>query len=317
MPRSALVSPARIQASGARDSAGRTGGHVRRRWHSCRYRRSNAWARPCPAALAAARQASVTMQTVSRINGSPTNCVDIRTIARLAASTGGNASRRVRADKQRREALVPGCRTASSAHITLFVFVSDNGWEQDEDVEYKQREDSTIYNDNLLGNGGPMGKNGMYDQSFRSPTIFYWRPDPPLLQHVEPGLLHGHRAHRPRLAGVETPSGLPGYSLQIDGGELPERTHLVGYPDNRRSLTTPMGQCARGREGSYYAASRRQGESRRTARQGAETGRDAAQAEGGRRTADRDRPVTTDSGNPLPASASATACGDRQAAGRS
>ena len=58
---------------------------------------------------------------------------------------------------------------------TLFVFVSDNGWEQDAHVEYKQRADSTIYNDSLFGNGGPLGKNGMYDQSFRSPIIFYWK----------------------------------------------------------------------------------------------------------------------------------------------
>ena len=28
----------------------------------------------------------------------------------------------------------------------------------------------------------------------------------------------------------------------IDGGKLPERTHLVGYTDNRRSMTTPMGR---------------------------------------------------------------------------
>ena len=30
-------------------------------------------------------------------------------------------------------------------------------------VEYKQREDSTIYDDFLFGNGGLLGKNGLYD----------------------------------------------------------------------------------------------------------------------------------------------------------
>ena len=28
----------------------------------------------------------------------------------------------------------------------------------------------------------------------------------------------------------------------IDGRKLPERAHLVGYTDNRRSMTTPMGR---------------------------------------------------------------------------
>ena len=139
---------------------------------------------------------------------------------------------------------------------TLFVFVSDNGWEQDANVEYKQREDSTIYNDSLLGNGGALGKNGMYDQSFRSPIIFHWKGR--IHRSFNTSSLVSTMDIVPTVldfAGVDIPSGLPGYSLQplIDGGELPERTHLVGYTDNRRSLTTPMGQRAEG----YYVRTHR------------------------------------------------------------
>lgn len=41
---------------------------------------------------------------------------------------------------------------------------------------------------------------------------------------------------------------LPGNSLLplIEGRAMPERIHLVGYTDNRRSMTTPMGERAEG-----------------------------------------------------------------------
>lgn len=56
---------------------------------------------------------------------------------------------------------------------TLFIYINDNGWEQEPTVEYKQ-EGSTWHNDLDFANGGPKGKLGLYDQSFRSPVIFYW-----------------------------------------------------------------------------------------------------------------------------------------------
>ena len=132
---------------------------------------------------------------------------------------------------------------------TLFVYISDNGWEQEADVEYKVGENATISDDLLLGNGGHLGKNGLYDLSFRSPLIFHWRGR---IRHsfntsslvssmdIYPTILD--------LAGVEIPRDLPGNSLLplIDGRSIPERTHLVGYTDNRRSSTTPMGERAEG-----------------------------------------------------------------------
>ena len=139
---------------------------------------------------------------------------------------------------------------------TLFVYVSDNGWEQDADVEYKQTEDSTILNDYLFANGGDLGKNGLYDQSFRTPIIFYWKGrigrsfnTSSLVSSLDivPTILD--------LAGVEIPSGLPGYSLQplIDGESMPERTQIVGYTDNRRSQTSVMGERTEG----YYVRTQR------------------------------------------------------------
>ena len=132
---------------------------------------------------------------------------------------------------------------------TLFVYISDNGWEQEAEVEYKVDENATIADDLLLGNGGHLGKNGLYDMSFRSPLVFHWRGR---IRHsfntsslvssmdIFPTILD--------LAGAEIPGGLPGNSLLplIEGRSMPERTHLIGYTDNRRSSTTPMGERAEG-----------------------------------------------------------------------
>lgn len=50
---------------------------------------------------------------------------------------------------------------------TLFVYVNDNGWEQEPDQEF--RHDSLRWH-----NGGDKGKLSIYDQSFRTPIIFSW-----------------------------------------------------------------------------------------------------------------------------------------------
>lgn len=51
---------------------------------------------------------------------------------------------------------------------TLFIYVNDNGWEQNPDQEF--RHDSLRWH-----NGGDKGKLSMYDQSFRTPIIFSWK----------------------------------------------------------------------------------------------------------------------------------------------
>ena len=139
---------------------------------------------------------------------------------------------------------------------TLFVYISDNGWEQDADVEYKVDENATIADDLLLGNGGPLGKNGLYDQSFRSPLIFYWKDR--IRRSFNASSLISAMDIVPtilELAGVPVPAGLPGISLVplIDGQSMPERKYLVGYTDNRRSRTTPMGEPTEG----YYVRTHR------------------------------------------------------------
>ncbi len=50
---------------------------------------------------------------------------------------------------------------------TLFVYVNDNGWEQNPDQEF--RHDSLRWH-----NGGDKGKLSIFDQSFRTPIIFSW-----------------------------------------------------------------------------------------------------------------------------------------------
>ena len=133
---------------------------------------------------------------------------------------------------------------------TLFVYISDNGWEQDPQVEYLTEENIAIYGP-IHGNGGPKGKGGLYDRSFRSPLIFYWKGriqgtlnDSSLVSAMDivPTILD--------IAGVQAPQSLPGLSLKplLEGGGIDERTELIGYTDKRRSETRPMGSLAEG----YY-----------------------------------------------------------------
>ena len=141
---------------------------------------------------------------------------------------------------------------------TLFIYINDNGWEQDATVEYKQ-EGSTWKNDLDYANGGGKGKLGLYDQSFRTPVIFYWRNrikgslDRSTLVSMEdivPTILD--------IAGVSDvniPNTLPGYSLKpmLEGRDQDLRDHIVGYAHQRRSENDMMGQRAEG----YYVRTER------------------------------------------------------------
>ncbi len=138
---------------------------------------------------------------------------------------------------------------------TLFVYLSDNGWEQDADVEYLTEENIEVFGP-LHGNGGRKGKSGIYDQSFRTPLIFYWKDR--ILGTMNETSLVSTADIVPTildLAGAEIPPGLPGLSLRpkFEGGEIDERIELVGYTDNRRSETAPMGVPA---EGHYVRTDR-------------------------------------------------------------
>ncbi len=64
-------------------------------------------------------------------------------------------------------ALVSHLKKTGEFKNTLFVYVNDNGWEQNPDQEF--RHDSLRWH-----NGGDKGKLSLYDQSFRTPIIFSW-----------------------------------------------------------------------------------------------------------------------------------------------
>ena len=140
----------------------------------------------------------------------------------------------------------------------MFIYINDNGWEQDPLVEYKQQ-NSTWENDLDYSNGGGKGKLGLYDQSFRTPVIFYWHQriqgsfDTSSLVSMEdivPTILD--------IAGVsefKIPSELPGKSLKplLEGQDYDVRDHIVGYAHQRRSESDMMGQRAEG----YYVRTER------------------------------------------------------------
>ena len=113
------------------------------------------------------------------------------------------------------------------------------------------------YQNNLnFSNGGGKGKLGLYDQSFRTPVIFYWRgriegamntASLVSMEDIVPTILD--------VAGASLPDGLPGYSLKplLDGNEMEERDAIVGYAHQRRSAEDMMGERAEG----YYVRTRR------------------------------------------------------------
>ena len=133
---------------------------------------------------------------------------------------------------------------------TLFVYASDNGWEQDPEVSYMTEENLALYGP-LYGNGGEKGKGGLYDMSTRTPVIFYWKGritgimnDTTLVSTMDivPTILD--------IAGLEVPESLPGVSLKpmFEGEAFETRTELIGYTNNRRVPDSPMGALADG----YY-----------------------------------------------------------------
>jgi uncharacterized sulfatase len=122
---------------------------------------------------------------------------------------------------------------------TLFIYVSDNGWDQEPHDEYKKDPDAP-YNDEPYGSGGMKGKGALYDLSFRSPIIFYWRGkigstfnETSLVSasDIVPTILD--------LVGARKPVGLHGHSLKplLQGRTMQERNRIIGYSDRRRAST--------------------------------------------------------------------------------
>ena len=142
---------------------------------------------------------------------------------------------------------------------TLFVYVNDNGWEQDAEVEYK-RPGSDLRTDPLFANGGVRGKGGLYDMSFRTPIIFYWKDR--LVRGFNETSLVSSLDVLPTIldiVGEPVPEQLPGRSLaplllaERDAADYAERRELISYVDSRRDPAAPMGARA---EGFYIRTAR-------------------------------------------------------------
>lgn len=121
---------------------------------------------------------------------------------------------------------------------TLIVYVNDNGWEQDADVEY-------IDNHITFANGGPRGKGSFFETGFRTPIIFYWRGEIIAMRDTE--TLASALDIMPTIldyAGVQIPEGLPGYSLRpaIEASEIEgARDYFIGRMTQHRAGTNFRG----------------------------------------------------------------------------
>ena len=132
---------------------------------------------------------------------------------------------------------------------TLFIYLSDNGWEQDADDEYWYPEALADFDSEYL-TGGYGGKGSLNDLGLRTPIIFYWK-DRYESQFNESSLVSSLDLVPTILdiAGVDTPDGLHGYSLRPlleQSGSIDERSELISYSNNRRSTEDEMGKPAEG-----------------------------------------------------------------------
>ena len=128
---------------------------------------------------------------------------------------------------------------------TLLVYINDNGWQQDPDIDYTESlEYSTI--------GGAKGKKSLYDFGFRTPIIFSKKND------TDGGIRSNELVSSVDVfttildyAGVEQPKYLTGKSLKnlIKGGEMPVRESIITY---LKSPRVPGNPWANGETGYSY-----------------------------------------------------------------
>lgn len=135
--------------------------------------------------------------------------------------------------------LIDSLREQRVLDNTLIIYVNDNGWEQAADVEYAD--------DNItFANGGPRGKGSFFETGFRTPIIFYWQGEIVPMRDAE--TLASALDIMPTIldyAGVESPEGLPGYSLRaaIEGERLSEpRDYFIGRLTQHRAGTNFRGE---------------------------------------------------------------------------
>ncbi len=120
---------------------------------------------------------------------------------------------------------------------TLFVYVNDNGWEQEPYQEF--RADSLRWH-----NGGDKGKLSVYDQSFRTPIIFSWK-DKIKAGATSKALMHSADIPATILdyIGVETPDNYFGrsYKSLVEDTNKTDREIIIGKATQMRSEKDMMG----------------------------------------------------------------------------
>ena len=125
---------------------------------------------------------------------------------------------------------------------TLFVYVNDNGWEQNPDQEF--RSDSLRWH-----NGGDKGKLSIYDQSFRTPIIFSWPGQVPTNQ-VKTDLMHSADIPATILDFLNepVPAGYHGMSYKsvIAGEKTDPRDRIIGNVTQIRWEGDMMGKNIEG-----------------------------------------------------------------------
>ncbi len=125
---------------------------------------------------------------------------------------------------------------------TIFVYVNDNGWEQEPHQEF--RNDSLRWH-----NGGDKGKLSIFDQSFRTPILFSWKEKIP--SNTENGSLM-HSADIPATlldyVGTEIPKDYFGKSYKnlISKKQLGGRDIIIGNVTQMRSEEDMMGKNIEG-----------------------------------------------------------------------
>lgn len=121
---------------------------------------------------------------------------------------------------------------------TLFIYVNDNGWDQEPQDEF-------VDNELRYHNGGDKGKLSIFDLSYRTPVIFTWGGQ------IEAGKSHGQLIHSTDIPatlldmlGLERPSHYYGESVLpiIETGTGEGRDVIIGHSERIRSTEDMMGQ---------------------------------------------------------------------------
>ncbi len=121
---------------------------------------------------------------------------------------------------------------------TLFIYVNDNGWEQNPQQEF--RHDSLRWH-----NGGDKGKLSVYDQSFRTPIIFSWE-----------GMIPKNKKYDYLIESADIPATIldyvnldvpidyhgRSYRQAIQGKSFNPRTEIIGKVNQIRSEEDMMGK---------------------------------------------------------------------------